>query len=417
MTEHFMIGAYAIVSFLDFVMLYYFCKNVTRRKMELFSWRNPISLEVKQMLFKLPMAILGIFYGVMMGVFQYTLEGHTYRMIVTLAFILIIKFLSRYSIADALLAYMMFLFFGVILQGLTVLLMLPLSMHPTLLMLISQLLTALVIVALCYRIQIYRVFNYIKTNILLKLMMTFTTIGVLGFVVFLNFENNPTYIVYFLGLIFLIIFILTPLWMRLYKRLEIDVKRAHFIANKILAAYLTAEITDDIHVIRQELKELLAHVSPETGTIPIVIGDMEETILTFIDKKKKQHQIENDVMAKIEYYSDHKDVKPGTILSFLGLLLDNAFEVETNKPILVDYSSVNHACYLTVSNEYFPKNASELDMMFEKGYSTKAEDGRGYGLYELKHEVETLGGLISCFENYNDVYESHYLTFMIEFKN
>jgi len=417
MSPYVMIGAFVVVNFLDFVMLYCFGKNITRRKIEFFSWSNSVVLGWKNSALKIPVFLFCIFYAVTLGILLYTLDGHTFRLVGTITDIVVVKMLFKRSFIDSLLIYALVLFCGVILQGLTILVLMPILTYEILLMLVSQVLTAIIVITLCNKAQIFKVFNYFKTNVLLKMVFLIIAAVIIGFFFFLNFENNPTYIAYFLGLIFLILFVLTPLWLRLYKRLETDVKRAHFITNKILAAYFSAEMTEDIHEIREELKNLLAHVSPESAMEKIVNDDMEAMISSFIEKKKKQHQVKVDVVTEVNHFENHKTVKSGAMLSFLGLLLDNAFEAETEKPILIDYGSVHHACHLTLSNEYLQTRNTNLEMMFEKRYSTKGDYGRGYGLYELKKEVEELGGQINCFDVYNETYDAYYLTFVIEFRN
>lgn len=419
MTTYLMLGVYMVINFLDFVMLYYLCRNIERRRFNFRSWHHPMSLDLKNtdLQLKLPLWGWGILYGSILGFAQYSLTGYPPRLVGILFFVLTLQFLFKYSLSDALLIYAYFFLWVFVLQGPFFFLIIPLPLHQTLQFLIIQVLTITSMLPLCYKAKLFHIFNYVKTNMLLKMLIFIIEIVILTFYFYFHYEHDPAYIIFFLSLIILIAFALTHLWLRLHQRLEVDVSRAHFIANKILALHFTAQMIEDVEVMRQEIKDLLAHVNPNASEIPTITGHMNEKMLAFIEEKKKQHQLKVNVVTELNHYADHQEVKPGLIFAFLGALLDNAFEVETDKPILVDYGSIHHSCHLTVSNEYFKKSDAELDMMFEKGYSTKAEEGRGYGLHELRQEIIALGGRIDCFDTYNETYEAYYLTFVIEFRN
>ena len=56
----------------------------------------------------------------------------------------------------------------------------------------------------------------------------------------------------------------------------------------------------------------------------------------------------------------------------------------------------------------------ELYDLFEKGYSTKG-DGRGFGLYRLRQEVQKFGEKVYAFESFRKDYHQQYLVIYIEF--
>ena len=80
-------------------------------------------------------------------------------------------------------------------------------------------------------------------------------------------------------------------------------------------------------------------------------------------------------------------------VEILGVLLDNALEASQPDDIVyLAAEDQNGALRLTVSNPCPPKSNMELAGMFRRGYSTKADHGRGYGLYNVRQIVERAGG-------------------------
>ena len=90
-----------------------------------------------------------------------------------------------------------------------------------------------------------------------------------------------------------------------------------------------------------------------------------------------------------------------------GILLDNALEASApDDVVFVQAKSENSALRLTVSNPSRPMSRVELTAMFRRGWSTKADGGRGYGLFNIRKLVERHGGKITirneqmCNRNY-----------------
>ena len=419
--EHLDLALYINNNFLDFMMLYYFCKNFTRHKIEFFSF-EPEKLSIAGITIKMPAVVWGIIYGILLGTAFYFLEGNTFRIIVTFAFIAVIKFLSKRVLADVLLIYALFLFFGLLVQGLFALLVLALPLKQDIAVaVISQFLTTAVICWMSRKTSIYKVFNYIRTNILLKISCFLVALIAFFALFIVNYELSVTYFLFFVGIILTILAALIPLGTKLYRRIELDVARSHYIANQILATQIAAAQTNNPEEIKNMIDELVSHISPKS-TKKANTGNLEESIRFLIEQKKSQKQVNVEVIMDIKSSENHENITIKQLLSFIGLLLDNAFESETTTPIVI-YCRMNaYSIDLAISNEYLQKGNYDLEMMFEKGYSTKADEGRGYGLYEIRNEIESLNGKIEAFVQYFDEYKgvelgADYLVFRIQFWN
>lgn len=387
--------------------------------MEFFSLR-PRTLKIKELEARLPTFAWAIVYGLILGILFYYMNSYVFRLVLILVGIIVTKLLSRRSFSDSVLIYVFTFPLVMPIQILMWLLMDMLFVYASATDLSMYLLSTPLITFLCYKIKFYKIFNYIKTNTLLKSALFIIVLITFAFLFYINFENSLAYLTFYIIIICLIVMAFMPVMFRLYRRVEIDVARAHFIGNKIVAARNAAYLTDDVNNLRQMFDELVHHMNPEVGEKSAVINNQTDAIMALIEQKKEQRNSNIEVIADIRYYEDHYKVRLETILSFMGLLLDNAFDVETDQPIIVYTSIANHSFDLSVANEYLQTSDTDLEFIFEKGYSTKSEDGRGYGLYELKKEVENLGGRIVCFETYLEDYnereiEAQYLIFTIQF--
>ncbi|MED4970858.1 sensor histidine kinase [Parageobacillus toebii] len=85
---------------------------------------------------------------------------------------------------------------------------------------------------------------------------------------------------------------------------------------------------------------------------------------------------------------DHHD-----FVIILGNLIENAFDsfqgiTDREKEIYVSIEQNEEICSLSVEDNGQGINEKHLDRIFEEGFSTKSENGRGIGLYLVKHIVE-----------------------------
>ncbi|NFO03902.1 GHKL domain-containing protein [Clostridium botulinum] len=104
-----------------------------------------------------------------------------------------------------------------------------------------------------------------------------------------------------------------------------------------------------------------------------------------------KYEIENDVLENILNYYE--------ISTLLSNLLNNAFDEVINndcnkKHIEVKIFSKIDESHLSIKNQITKNNDTDLNKIFEKGYSTKEEVKRGYGLYNVQETVNLHKGHI-----------------------
>ena len=107
------------------------------------------------------------------------------------------------------------------------------------------------------------------------------------------------------------------------------------------------------------------------------------------------------------------------LITVIGNLLDNAFDAmnegddyQAQKELMFGIYSRPGAVLITVDDTGRGICKSDLDVIFENGFSTKGE-GRGTGLYQVKSMVENFGGKITV-ESQEGVGTSFSISFMKE---
>ena len=102
------------------------------------------------------------------------------------------------------------------------------------------------------------------------------------------------------------------------------------------------------------------------------------------------------------------------ISDILNNLLDNAFEAvidSTNdKVVILNICREGSTNIVEVRNSGITINLDNIKNIFERGFSTKKGENRGYGLYNIKKIAEKNGGNVQLF------FEDNYTVFKILFK-
>ena len=128
----------------------------------------------------------------------------------------------------------------------------------------------------------------------------------------------------------------------------------------------------------------------------------------------------NFVLREACYYSAADMNLPSEMLiTVIGNLLDNAFDAmnegsdyKDHKELMFGIYSKPGAVLITVDDTGSGIKSSDLELIFENGFSTKGE-GRGTGLYQVKAMVENFGGKITV-ESQEGVGSSFSVSFVKE---
>ena len=155
------------------------------------------------------------------------------------------------------------------------------------------------------------------------------------------------------------------------------------------------------HIISDEA--FFNHLSTVNETkSPIEVG---ETVKSLV--KQKQYELRSvDPTLTLKCLSDYSinyvfsDVVGIELKSILSNLINNAFEVPSNSPKIIEVKATkkDNAIEITVKDNGngIPDNIK--DVIFERGYTSGKDNGSGYGLYHAKMFLESWGGEIKILE-------------------
>jgi sensor histidine kinase regulating citrate/malate metabolism len=143
---------------------------------------------------------------------------------------------------------------------------------------------------------------------------------------------------------------------------------------------------------------------------------MTKQVEDFIRIKATSEDKKVKIISNVTYRSDYKTVDYKSVLKWLGTLLDNALEASNEHPIYIHVGVTSNRLALRIANEYIGDIGQDLQVIFEKGYTTKGENkGRGIGLHNLHQEVTKKEGEITLDVYYTEDHNCNYLQVSIWF--
>lgn len=189
-------------------------------------------------------------------------------------------------------------------------------------------------------------------------------------------------------------------------------RRQHDFKNYLNTINGIVEVCDE-NKLKDELKKYIK-------SIGILNKDIED--ITYIDNviiksliysklcEAERSDIEfsfNIRNGVIEQYLNDYEIS-----DILGNLLNNAFEAvqhREDRGVILNIFTEGEESIVEVRNAGRTIAPENIEKIFKKGFSTKADSGRGYGLYNIKRIVEQHNGKVQLF------FEEDYTVFRILF--
>ncbi len=171
--------------------------------------------------------------------------------------------------------------------------------------------------------------------------------------------------------------------------------------------------TTDKENLKKYLKEYIQSLNYSTKNLEDILY-INDPIIGAIIYNELCKAKKNNIKFSYFINNDLEELKLKSyeLSEILTNLLDNAFEAvenRTNKEVILNITYEDNENILEIKNEGIPTNLSNLSKIFERGFSTKEGNNRGYGLYNIKKIVEQNGGNIQLF------FEDNYTIFRILF--
>ncbi|KOF08695.1 ATPase [Planococcus glaciei] len=140
-------------------------------------------------------------------------------------------------------------------------------------------------------------------------------------------------------------------------------------------------------VIHQQQNQVLFNQIHDTNVQAVLLGKISKA-------SEKKILLEIDAESYIDPFPVH--IEAADIAIIIGNLLDNAFDAvehQLEKKVAFSITGVGSEIIIEVTDNGKGISSEALTSLFTLGYSSKG-DKRGYGLFNVKRIVESLGGTV-----------------------
>ncbi|MEQ8154645.1 MAG: GHKL domain-containing protein [Clostridiaceae bacterium] len=175
-------------------------------------------------------------------------------------------------------------------------------------------------------------------------------------------------------------------------------KRQHEFKNHINTIYGIAQVTDE-KLVKGRIIEYIQNVNKSMQYTDYIIQVKDEIIAAIIYNKVCEAKYKNiDFAYEIDNNIDLK-VNDYELSEILNNLMDNAFEAvdkiqAAERKVQLKIYREKENKIIEVKNTIADEEKDLTSMFFNKGFSSKKEEGHGYGLYNVKRLVESNNGKI-----------------------
>lgn len=306
--------------------------------------------------------------------------------------------------------------------------------------LISQICTALIITLIQRYIQICEIFNYIVEKNTVVYYLLLNSFAILIFIVFYWYMDINGVIGNLLSILVLSMVIVFINFIIVRNGLQNQFKEQEL---KIYKTYLPVieQLMDDIrarqHEFDNHIQALRIMQGADAGNNKDSMDELIDRYCTNIIEKNKWNyliKLNNKMLAGFLYskiiqaaregieievildtYFIDTEMEDFELIEATGIMINNAFEAEGDgncKRVTVKVSKQKDMNVIEVRNRHPYLNDEIIQRMFKKGFSTKGNNSRGYGLYNLNQLAAKYKGRIELF---NDSTEDNYVVVRVYF--
>jgi len=373
--------------------------------------------------FSLKAAGFALGYGILMGtVFSFG-GGLNFHAVDLAVNILSVYFISKMlnmkiDFIDATLIYFIFYAVGHIVVIPVFLLIGQFQLPQVMLHYLTYISTLVILSIVCQFIDFNRLFMFISRRFILKLLIFILfAMFVSSFIAF-NFqtERMNEYMVLFIILVTIAFNSLYYLFKLANEYMNKLPDKLHDTRNALSLLNSKIRHLNDAEEIKANYAAVMEIMGIEAQEVrPENTNGSKAFILETIASVQQENKSNVEVIHDIDYESSHPVVSDVVIAYLLGILLENAIQTMTHKPIYVDVFSSSRYVAIKVANESKRYEQKYLEDMFKRGRSSKAKVGRGFGLAKLKQVVKKYNGKVSVSQRDNLKENTNYLSVLIRF--
>ncbi len=171
--------------------------------------------------------------------------------------------------------------------------------------------------------------------------------------------------------------------------------RQHEFNNRMMAVSAALAAASDLEEARTSVASLLQNAKLDGVDRELLKCD-SKVICGMLFGKVKQAELKHirlDISIAGTFL--HRALPEADWAEVIGVLTDNAVEASSSGDVLYAKAvEENGGLLFTVSNPHPALSNLEFVQMFRRGWSTKAADGHGYGLFNVRSAAERCGGKI-----------------------
>lgn len=337
--------------------------------------------------------IVFLIWGLVLGILATFVEAQFYKLIFQLSIIGIIMIISRiHELNKIFTLYILINSVTITMQFLIAIIFSLISLKNVYIQaLLGQTLTLLTIILISMKVNLWGIYIKIQDDFIIKLLFSLAVVVICTGLIFFEFNylsrrylNLVLYIC--IECIFISIFIIAISKITYYtKKLPKKYHEYKTILSNIYIAYHTKEGKEFNKILEYYLDIL------DVPFEPLSERPKEHPILIFINHKLSFKNLKSEI--NFSYQDPNRKVTDDTIITILGILLDNAIRETVDKKIIINIMIDELQCYIEIGNQI----VSRLDIKKiydQNGYSSKKEAGHGYGLTNLKEIVTYIQGTI-----------------------
>jgi signal transduction histidine kinase len=246
------------------------------------------------------------------------------------------------------------------------------------------------------------------------------TIAIASLIV-LDFDNDSMLeqLVGFIVFFSIIFYGIITTFMTVQKKIDQSSDKHHDVVNMFNGLYLSMESEDSMDELREQMRNIKAFLTGKKVTDQFEAGNHVKNLKALLYETLEKENKDNELILDLGYFVAHEKILFGQLILILGTLFDNALEHGGDHPIFIELNVSQKIFELTVKNSCEPLSEKQMKKMFKKGYTTKESVGNGKGLYNLEQEVKKhqdadFNAMITTSCDYNEEYESYYLSITVD---
>ena len=349
--------------------------------------------------------LLAFLYAVIIGwIPQFiNIDRLAIQLIIMICGIFFAILFSQHKLSVSIVIYIIvILFFGII--QVPLLPLLTNDEYSILQHLLPQTLTLIVIIILSHGFKtmqlgtfnfINRVFSLTQQDLVFKIITLVLFAFVMGVMATMNFDMNigATRTLLFIPLI---VFPLYSIWDILNdakKRVNEASRKTHDYNQKLYGLHTSLQLlVGDNEEIMRESSEILQLIDRDITPERITTYTRDMAIFELLDNKAEELKSSG---IKITFYptfegeENHQIVSFADTIAMMLSLVNNAIDHGNHQfPIWIDILIKQDILQIAVANACCIKSDFEIDKMFTEGYSSAPQVGRGYGLSNLKDDLQ-----------------------------